>query len=137
MRIFLNCLSADCTAIQGEDFILALTPITFFPPTNESTTLGCTNITIMDDEVLESNHSFTVSLSMPSPLLCMLSQSVQTEIVIQDNEGKHFSCHILTISSSFYFLEEKYFGTILIYISHFVLLTKLLFLNFIFCLNCI
>ena len=96
MRIFLICLSADCTAIQGEDFFLIATPITFFP-TTQSTTMGCTNITIIDDDVLESNHSFTVSLSMPSPPLCMLSSSVQTEIVIQDNEGKHFSCscHIL------------------------------------------
>ena len=55
--------------------------ITFAPGMNES----CAMVSIIDDDALEGDHGFTVSISMTVPPITIDSTTI--EVTIEDNEG--------------------------------------------------
>ena len=63
--------------LLGMDFRLLATELTF----SASVNLSCANITILDNEILENNETFTVQLSSNDPnALVTLPQSTVTII---------------------------------------------------------
>ena len=63
--------------------------LTFTPGSSENDT-RCVNVTIMDDNALEGNQTFSVILSTSNPNV-MLRTNVTT-ITIIDNDSKFFMC---------------------------------------------
>ena len=47
---------------------------------------ACDNITIIDDDVLEGEHSFEIQIASIDPVLTNISPASAT-VTIQDNEG--------------------------------------------------
>ena len=47
---------------------------------------ACDNITIIDDNVLEGDHSFEIQIASTDPILSTINPS-STVVTIQDNEG--------------------------------------------------
>ena len=78
--------------MRGQDFS-ADDPlqITFAPGVNES----CTMVSIIDDNALEGDHEFTVSIGMSLPPITI--DNAPIEVMIEDNEGE------------FYEAEDKWF----------------------------
>ena len=68
--------------MRGQDFS-ADDPlqITFTPGMNES----CAMVSIIDDNALEGDHEFTVSIGMTVPSITI--DSTPIEVTIEDNEG--------------------------------------------------
>ena len=79
---FLFAISFHTLSVLGEDFS-APDPlqITFAPGMNES----CAMVSIIDDDALEGDHEFTVSISMTAPPITIDSTAI--EVTIEDNEG--------------------------------------------------
>ena len=47
---------------------------------------ACDNITIIDDNVLEGDHSFEIQIASTDPILSTINPA-STVVTIQDNEG--------------------------------------------------
>ena len=47
---------------------------------------ACDNITIIDDNVLEGDHSFEIQVAITDPMLSTINPA-STVVTIQDNEG--------------------------------------------------
>ena len=47
---------------------------------------ACDNITIIDDNVLEGDHSFEIEIASTNPMLSTINPA-STVVTIQDNEG--------------------------------------------------
>ena len=47
---------------------------------------ACDNITIIDDNVLEGDHSFEIQIASTDPILSNINPA-STVVTIQDNEG--------------------------------------------------
>ena len=47
---------------------------------------ACDNITIIDDNVLEGDHSFEIQVASTDPILSTINPA-STVVTIQDNEG--------------------------------------------------
>jgi len=75
-------LSSLFFPVRGQDFS-ADDPlqITFIPGVIES----CAMVLIIDDNALEGDHEFTVSIGMTLPPITIDSTSI--EVMIEDNEG--------------------------------------------------
>ena len=77
----------------GEDYITQNTILGFDDTSGEGTEV-CLNITIIDDDVLESNHSFTVfivgAISMMSTSIEVNNESATIEIIDNDGKQTHF-----------------------------------------------
>jgi len=85
--------SATFTATATDDYIHTSNDITFNSGSAAAST-GCTNISIIDDNALESNQTFTVTLTTSDPDV-ILGSNVTT-ITIVDNDGTiipHHSVH--------------------------------------------
>ena len=69
-------------SVRGQDFS-ADDPlqITFTPGMNES----CAMVSIIDDNALEGDHEFTVSIGMTVPPITIDNTTI--EVTIEDNEG--------------------------------------------------
>ena len=68
--------------MSGEDFSAAdPLQITFGPGIDES----CAMVSIIDDNALEGDHEFTVSIDMTVPPITIDSAAI--EVIIEDNEG--------------------------------------------------
>ena len=52
---------------------------------------ACDNITIIDDDVLEGEHSFEIQIASTDPMLTNISPASAT-VTIQDNEGSVVGC---------------------------------------------
>ena len=52
---------------------------------------ACDNITIIDDDVLEGEHSFEIQIVSTDPMLTNISAASAT-VTIQDNEGSVVGC---------------------------------------------
>ena len=50
-------------------------------------TTACASVSIIDDDSLEFDHSFTVSLSSTNPIGVTLSAPTDAAVNIEDNEG--------------------------------------------------
>ena len=80
---FFFLLLSFCTwSVRGQDFS-ADDPlqITFIPGVNES----CAMVSIIDDNALEGDHEFTVSIGMTVPPITI--DNTPIEVMIEDNEG--------------------------------------------------
>ena len=78
-------LSFHTRLVRGQDFS-ADDPlqITFIPGVNES----CAMVSIIDDNALEGDHEFTVSIGMTVPPITI--DNTPIEFMIEDNEGIFF-----------------------------------------------
>ena len=66
-----------------------------FPSGSTDNATACVNINILDDDILEGDHTFTVTLTILDPDV-MLDNN-ETTITIRDDEGKfsmHFFVHV-------------------------------------------
>ena len=67
-----------------EDFVLRENQLVFTPTSSET---QCVNITIIDDELLETMESFIVVLKTSNTSRVLISEE-WFEIQIEDNDGK-------------------------------------------------
>ena len=77
--------------MEGEDFILGATKLVFPSGTIEGG-MECVAVTIINDNVLEFDHSFEVSILLPSspPGASLAAASPDnTEYTIMDDEGMY------------------------------------------------
>ena len=77
-----------CT-VDGEDFTVAPPGVfeaTFVALSASNGNRACDNITIIDDNALEGEHSFEIQIVSTDPLLSTISPA-STVVTIQDNEG--------------------------------------------------
>ena len=69
--------------MRGQDFSAAdPLQITFAPGVNES----CAMVSIIDDNALEGDHEFTVSIGMTVPPITI--DNTPIEVMIEDNESE-------------------------------------------------
>ena len=68
------------------DYTTLVTELTFTADDGIGS-VQCVNVTIIDDEILEPDQSFTVSLSSSDPVVFGIDQA---SIVIGDNDGKKY-----------------------------------------------
>ena len=77
------------STVDGEDF--SVTDPTqlnvFFPSGSTNGNTDCINISIIDDDALEGDHSFTVSLNPPAAPVTLTTPS-SSPVTITDNDGK-------------------------------------------------
>ena len=72
---------------DGQDFFSSsIFPDLFFPAGSEEGAQLCTNITIVDDNVFEQDHSFTVHIDSTEDNV-LIAEPRFTTINITDNEG--------------------------------------------------
>ena len=89
-----SCLSTvlvslpSLLAVEDSDFSVAdpLT-VTFNSGTTSSGDTACADITILDDDALEGDHSFTVQLTSTTPTGVTIGTDSSTTVTIQDNDG--------------------------------------------------
>ena len=77
-----------CT-VDGEDFTVTPPGVfeaTFVALSTLNRDRACDNITIIDDNVLEGEHSFEIQIVSIDPLLSTINPA-STVVTIQDNEG--------------------------------------------------
>ena len=73
----------------GEDFTVESPDVfeaTFLAMTTSDGDTACDNSTIIDDAVLEGEHSFEIQISSTNPQLTNISPA-SAMVTIQDNEG--------------------------------------------------
>ena len=90
----LNIAIRDGSASRSvpQDYISVLSPSQFvFSPTNQDNSM-CTNIPIVNDSVLELDENFYADFSfgVAEPPDRVTLSPAETEVVIIDNDGKHF-----------------------------------------------
>ena len=73
--------------VVGNDFTVADPLTVTFPTTSVSEDTACADITIVDDDVLEGDHSFTVQLTSTTPTGVTIGTDSSTTVTIQDNDG--------------------------------------------------
>jgi len=77
-------------SVAGQDFNAPSPPEVTFPSGGAVGDTACATYGIIDDDNLEFDHEFTVSLSTVTPTGPVLSVSSSTTIVtITDDEGMH------------------------------------------------
>ena len=74
--------------VDGEDFTVTDTTEldVFFAAGSMTGDTDCLNITILDDDALEGDHSFTVSLNPPAAPVTLTTPS-SSPVTITDNDG--------------------------------------------------
>ena len=97
-----------CDTVLGGDFTLEAGDVfeaTFVAMSSSNGDTACDSITIIDDDVLEGEHSFEIQIASTDPMLTNISPA-SAMVTIQDNEGSastiasHFStqwCYILLV----------------------------------------
>ena len=91
VRFFVDYSEAPSvfSSANGTDFNGANLEATFAVGSIQTGNTACVNISITDDDALEGNHSFTVSLVSTTPSGVNISASSATTTVnIEDNDGK-------------------------------------------------
>ena len=74
--------------MDGEDFTVAPPDIfetTFVAMSTSNGDTACDSITIIDDDVLEGEHSFEIQIVSTDPMLSNINSPAV--VTIQDNEG--------------------------------------------------
>ena len=84
MKDFLHIMFVRTTATGGSDYT-SVSSNEVFPSGSTDTDTRCVNITLEDDEALERDETFTVTLTTSDPNV-MLGQDVTTVTVV-DNDG--------------------------------------------------
>ena len=74
--------------VVGSDFTVEdpLT-VTFNSGTTSSGDTACADITVLDDDALEGDHSFTVQLASTTPTGVTIGTDSSTTVTVQDNDG--------------------------------------------------
>ena len=62
-------------------------PLTFVSGTMSSV-VECSSVTILDDDNLEGDHTFTVTITNVSPGTSSITPTATTTITIHDNHGE-------------------------------------------------
>ena len=78
---------------MGEDFSVA-DPLEIVFGVND--TVACAMVSIIDDDALEGNHSFSVTIASTVPPITI--DSTPVEVTIMDNEGTY----VASCSRNFY-----------------------------------
>ena len=68
-----------------------------FPPTASPTPIASLNVMIIDDMALESDHSFTVSITDTSLAAVTAGTPSSATVSIIDNDGQYSSCFIVSV----------------------------------------
>ncbi len=76
--------STQSAADEGNDYILQTTNLTFVAGTNFSTPPQCIAVDIIDDEIVENNEIFTLSLELGVGT----ANPESTAVTIMDNDSK-------------------------------------------------
>ena len=76
----------------GEDYITVSDSLTFGPL---SPTEQCVSITLLDDDYLEENETFSVSASTADSAVDIVSGT--TVVTIVDNDGKNIASEIVLV----------------------------------------
>ena len=71
----------------GSDFTVADPLMVTFPTTSASGDTACADISILDDDAFEGDHSFTVNLTSTTPTGVTIGTDSSTTVTIQDNDG--------------------------------------------------
>ena len=91
MLLYTHCFDYFATfksTVLGDDYTLpAGTSVTYSSGVSASVT-ECVNISTVDDDALEGDHSFTVFISSTDPSVTIGNLSAQ-EVTINDNEGSY------------------------------------------------
>ena len=83
VRVYIT--TSEGTALNGSDYINILEEERVFQPSTASDNLGvCWNITLQDDDVLEANEAFSVTLTTNDTNIS-LSGGTATVIVVDDD----------------------------------------------------
>ena len=80
--------------VFGEDFTLEAGDVfqaTFVALSTSDGDTACDTITIIDDDVLEGEHSFEIQIASTDPQLTIINP-VSAMVTIQDNEGTELCC---------------------------------------------
>ena len=84
----MNCYNYFLILVEGDDFILPDPLEATFPSgTVTNGTQACLNITIVDDDVFESDHDFGIILNSTSLSSVTVDAPTFSTIIIQDNDG--------------------------------------------------
>ena len=70
----------------GTDFTPGVFEATFVAISTSNGDIECNTITIIDDNVVEGEHSFEIQIVSTDPLLSTINPN-STVVTIQDNEG--------------------------------------------------
>ena len=77
-----------------DDANLMSTKLTIVFPAESMNEIRCRRITIRDDELLEGDEEFTVTITEAGPYALINSSSSLTTVTIGDNEGKLYTMYI-------------------------------------------
>ena len=83
--------------VLGEDFTLEAGDVfqaTFIAMSTSDGDIVCDSGTIIDDDVLEGEHSFEIQIASTNPQLTNISPA-SAMVTIQDNESMYCSCAML------------------------------------------
>ena len=79
-----------------DDIVLTSTELTVVFPAGSTSEIQCSsNITIRDDEVLEENQEFTVTITEAGSYAPINTSASLTTVTIIDNEGNVIFLHLL------------------------------------------
>ena len=80
---------AEFSLVEGEDFS-GMDPVVATFPAGVTTSgdLACVNITILEDMVLEGQHSFVVQIAHVSPDEANIIAPSIADVIIGDNDGE-------------------------------------------------
>lgn len=91
--------------IGGSDYVsLVNIPVGFMSGDPVGST-ACQNVSIIDDDVIEAEETFTVNASSSDPVI--ISPTAQAEVSIADNDGKSMKEEML-LRSVYYCLFPYY-----------------------------
>ena len=79
-----------CSTVEGEDFVARSSLLVTFTSGSPNNAQQSVDIGIIDDDVLEGDHDFTVRLisTNPSGSNVMIGMQSNTTVTIIDDEGK-------------------------------------------------
>ena len=80
-------MSSIVVAVLGQDFTVPSPLEVTFSSGDMMGSTSCATIGIENDDNLESDHEFTVSLAMVTPTGPMISMPTSTTVSISDDEG--------------------------------------------------
>ena len=86
----MNCYNYFLILVEGDDFVLPDPLEATFPSgTVTNGTQACLNITIVDDDVFESDHNFGIRLTLVSLPSVTTNPPTISNITIQDNDCEY------------------------------------------------
>ena len=72
--------------LDGQDFLSSsISPDLFFPAGSEEGALLCTNITILDDDIFEGDHDFSIHINSTSENIQVTEPQSATVFIIDDD----------------------------------------------------